>query len=176
LGEYKLIKNDQIYTATQKEQHLSGITWGDLGEAKWSVTGSAKLYIKGNYQWGQLQSYEYNYEKFDFAAYLSCTIYTPDALDHDIWYTTEEMWNHAEGEFEFILNFIHYSNSSHPYFVDPAYNGDVVIALHQDRSLAGGDIITVPPVMTITEARLIVPEPASLLLLGLGGLFLRRKN
>jgi hypothetical protein len=176
LGEYQLEKNDHIYTTTVKEQTLSGIRWGSLGPEQWGATGNFRLSLQGNYQWGILQSYEHNDEEFRIATTLSCILYTSDGLYHDAWGSNINMWNYEEGTFLFLLEFTRGFSVWPPAFVDPLYDGDIIVALFHDRTLLGGDVITVPPVMTITEAILKIPEPANLFLLGCGILFMRERH
>ncbi len=56
------------------------------------------------------------------------------------------------------------------------YSGNIYLWMFHDRTIHGGDIITQEPILNIDYAVLIIPEPASLMFLGLGGLWLRRRN
>jgi hypothetical protein len=152
-----------------REQTISGIPWGDLGDAV--------LEIRGSYSKGSIQLIHDNFNEVELWTDMYIVASTqawPDSGDYDEWGSKIRMIEYGEGEFQAELPF-HFSKG-YRYAVDPSYSGSIYLWLLQDRTIHGGDIITQEPILNIDHAVLIIPEPASGLLLGLGGLWLRRRH
>jgi hypothetical protein len=155
--------------AFHREQMISGIPWGDLGDAV--------LEIRGSYSKGSIQLIHDNFNEVELwtdLCFEASSQAWPDSGWIDVWGNRTPMIEYGEGKFQAELP-LHFSKG-YRYAVDPSYSGNIYLWMFQVRTIHGGDIITQEPILNIDRAVLIIPEPASLLVLGLGGLWLRRRH
>jgi len=142
-----------------KEQAISGIAWEQYGEGT--------LFLEGTYKPGvDIEGY------FFVDLYISVN-YTYNG--YDSWATRIVMRVIGEGAFAVAPQFRR--EVGELYSVDPTYSGDVLVRVHQGTSadVLGRVYHGTDPIVEIERAVLVVPEPGSVVLLGVGVLMLRRK-
>jgi len=116
----------------------------------------------------------------DVLAGVLNSVIEPDQTDNGYWIASSEFLSEKK-YFDVELDYFSWAGTGHNQYMpnwDFLEEGIASIPLSFSRTLQGDYVIETPSQIIVDKAFLVInsiPEPASLLLLGLGGLFLRRK-